>query len=215
MSDSRERSLFQWVVGGALIAASVALVVMVAAPERAPEPAIAEAEIAQKAMDEETELPRVVEARLARLTKNMWWHQDEMRDTLALSDEQARRMDELCLGFLRDRWRRRQAAAQQQGAFGRALERLNLEAAERVLDIRERRAAEQVVAGDRLVLAVLRELTPEQLEVAQEELPSLFKQPWLKGLQGSMAERPRRRASGGAGESAGSPTASSGDPGGG
>ena len=138
--------------------------------------------------------PPEVEARFIRLVGNMWWHQAPMRDTLDLSPRQIEEMDQLCLAFLGRRWARRQADLKEQGAFSAALEGLDLDRAERLLESRERRAAEQAGASDRLVLGVLRVLTAEQLGIAHQQLPSLFQQPWIKGVAGSRKGRALERA---------------------
>ncbi len=138
--------------------------------------------------------PPEVDARFVRLVGNMWWHQAAMRETLGLDEPQVERMDQLCLGFLRRRWQRRQADLEQQGAFVEALKGLDLHRADRLLASREQRAAERAGSSDRLVLDVLNVLTPEQLTVVREQMPNLFEQPWLKGVSGSRKGRALERA---------------------
>lgn len=193
-------SRFQWkpAVGWllVLIGGVIGFVALWPSPESVePPPAEGPAGQAERSTDPDAPLPPPeMEARFLRLVGNMWWHQKTMRETLGLDDAQVETMDRLCLGFLRRRWQRRQADLEEQGAFVEALKELDLQRADRLLASREQRAAERAGAPDRLVLDVLKVLTPEQLRVAREQMPNLLEQPWLKGVSGSRKGRALERA---------------------
>lgn len=127
---------------------------------------------------------RQVERNLESVRRNIWWNRQRVINSLKLEDEQRRTLDGLLEDYLRTVLQA-EPNTEASLAFHQALAGGELESARGHLETIGAEARERGMAEGEMMLQVLSQLSPEQLETLRQRHGLLLQRSWVKWVSSS------------------------------
>lgn len=134
------------------------------------------------------EMGPAIRARVERLEKAMWWNRPGLVGRLQLGEPQRRRMGQIFADYFTQRLETRETGPRPD-SFRRAVVATDLDAAREEIARRAQRAAATATADARMIVDVLAELSPSQLETLAMAYPRVLRAAWFTEIAGPGGRR--------------------------